>query len=253
MSWAALRETTGEEDRAYSLMGLFGVNMPLLYGEGGTKAFARLQQEITRQSSDDSIFAWTTAGNDSSAKNYCGGDATRKDLFAWRPDLFCSAFGVHTAWNADRLSALSPEQWMPATLRHTSTTYEESQHFLSLTAPILTLEDLRGASKVTVFAYNNYSPCHELTRTSLQVTLEESRAIAILSCCSESGRVGILLHQNEDGTYSRIVNESIFGVQFSELPRRYIRIRHREGLGVECHSGAYPCIDQLDVILCNRV
>ncbi len=33
MSWAARRKTTRIEDQAYSLMGLFQVNMPLLYGE----------------------------------------------------------------------------------------------------------------------------------------------------------------------------------------------------------------------------
>ncbi|KAK6703642.1 hypothetical protein SNK04_013572 [Fusarium graminearum] len=38
MSWAADRVTTRKEDSAYSLMGLFGINMPLLYGEG-EKAF----------------------------------------------------------------------------------------------------------------------------------------------------------------------------------------------------------------------
>ena len=42
MSWAARRTTTRVEDRAYSLMGLLDVNMPLLYGEG-KKAFHRLQ------------------------------------------------------------------------------------------------------------------------------------------------------------------------------------------------------------------
>ncbi|KAI6004964.1 heterokaryon incompatibility protein-domain-containing protein, partial [Pisolithus marmoratus] len=57
MSWAADRKTTRVEDRAYSLMGLFGVNMPMLYGEG-EKAFQRLQLEIIRTSSDHSIFAW---------------------------------------------------------------------------------------------------------------------------------------------------------------------------------------------------
>ncbi|KAI6110362.1 heterokaryon incompatibility protein-domain-containing protein, partial [Pisolithus thermaeus] len=57
MSWAAHRKTTRVEDRAYSLMGLFGVNMPMLYGEG-SKAFQRLQLEIIRVSSDHSIFAW---------------------------------------------------------------------------------------------------------------------------------------------------------------------------------------------------
>ncbi|KAI6126067.1 heterokaryon incompatibility protein-domain-containing protein [Pisolithus croceorrhizus] len=57
MSWAANRKTTRVEDRAYSLMGLLGVNMPMLYGEG-KKAFQRLQLEIIRVSSDHSIFAW---------------------------------------------------------------------------------------------------------------------------------------------------------------------------------------------------
>ncbi|KAI5993801.1 heterokaryon incompatibility protein-domain-containing protein [Pisolithus orientalis] len=57
MSWAAGRKTQRVEDRAYSLMGLFGVNMPMLYGEG-EKAFQRLQLEIIRTSSDQSIFAW---------------------------------------------------------------------------------------------------------------------------------------------------------------------------------------------------
>jgi Heterokaryon incompatibility protein (HET) len=57
MSWAAFRETTRAEDLAYCLMGLFDVNMPLLYGEG-EKAFHRLQEEIIKNSDDQSIFAW---------------------------------------------------------------------------------------------------------------------------------------------------------------------------------------------------
>lgn len=57
MSWASQRETSRKEDVAYSLLGLFGVNMPLLYGEG-TKAFHRLQLEIIKISNDESIFAW---------------------------------------------------------------------------------------------------------------------------------------------------------------------------------------------------
>ncbi|KAI6160372.1 hypothetical protein EDD17DRAFT_1887576 [Pisolithus thermaeus] len=61
MSWAADRKTTRVEDRAYSLMGLFGVNMPMLYGEGA-KAFQRLQLEIIRVNGDYSIFAWNPRG-----------------------------------------------------------------------------------------------------------------------------------------------------------------------------------------------
>ena len=58
MSWAANRQTTRTEDLAYSLLGLFSVNMPLLYGEG-EKAFKRLQYEILQSTNDESIFAWT--------------------------------------------------------------------------------------------------------------------------------------------------------------------------------------------------
>lgn len=57
MSWASHRSTTREEDQAYSLLGLLGVYMPMLYGEG-KHAFRRLQLEIMRTSNDQSIFAW---------------------------------------------------------------------------------------------------------------------------------------------------------------------------------------------------
>ncbi|KAI0403472.1 heterokaryon incompatibility protein-domain-containing protein [Xylaria palmicola] len=57
MSWASHRQTTRVEDQAYCLLGLFGVNMPLLYGEG-EQAFVRLQQEIMKESDDQTIFAW---------------------------------------------------------------------------------------------------------------------------------------------------------------------------------------------------
>jgi hypothetical protein len=58
MAWAAERVTSRQEDMAYCLLGIFDVNMPLLYGEGGPKAFCRLQEMIVRQTDDQSIFAW---------------------------------------------------------------------------------------------------------------------------------------------------------------------------------------------------
>ena len=59
MSWAASRRTTRLEDRAYCLLGIFEVNMPLLYGEG-VRAFYRLQAEILKTCNDESIFAWVS-------------------------------------------------------------------------------------------------------------------------------------------------------------------------------------------------
>jgi hypothetical protein len=58
MSWAASRWTTRVEDRAYCLMGIFDINMPLLYGEG-KRAFQRLQEEIIKSSTDHSIFTFS--------------------------------------------------------------------------------------------------------------------------------------------------------------------------------------------------
>ncbi|KAH7111829.1 heterokaryon incompatibility protein-domain-containing protein [Dendryphion nanum] len=58
MSWASRRETTRAEDMAYCLLGIFGINMSLLYGEGQERAFFRLQEEIIKRFDDDSILAW---------------------------------------------------------------------------------------------------------------------------------------------------------------------------------------------------
>lgn len=57
LSWASTRETTRDEDLAYCLLGIFDVNMPMLYGEG-VKAFTRLQEAILSQSADLSLFLW---------------------------------------------------------------------------------------------------------------------------------------------------------------------------------------------------
>lgn len=56
-SWASRRQTTLIEDRAYSLFGLFGINMPLIYGEGD-RAFLRLQHELIRKYDDGSLLLW---------------------------------------------------------------------------------------------------------------------------------------------------------------------------------------------------
>ena len=52
MSWAAKRRTTRKEDRAYSLLGIFDIHMPLIYGEG-EKAFLRLNEEIGKSSNGE--------------------------------------------------------------------------------------------------------------------------------------------------------------------------------------------------------
>jgi hypothetical protein len=49
MSWAETRQTTRGEDMAYSLLGIFDVHMPLIYGEGRANAVGRLRAAIDRK------------------------------------------------------------------------------------------------------------------------------------------------------------------------------------------------------------
>ena len=74
MSWASRRKTTRPEDEAYCLMGIFGVYMSTLYGEG-RNAFRRLQEEIMKHTVDTSIFAW---GGYSDERGEDGYFATRR-------------------------------------------------------------------------------------------------------------------------------------------------------------------------------
>lgn len=67
MKWASRRQTNRPEDIAYCLMGLFDINMPLLYGEGGEKAFFRLQEAILKGTDDHSILCFSTKNEDFSS------------------------------------------------------------------------------------------------------------------------------------------------------------------------------------------
>lgn len=73
MSWAAKRETTRVDDTAYCLLGIFGVNLPLLYGEGD-RAFMRLQEEVVKTKNDLSLLAWKLSedAKSTNADRYCG-------------------------------------------------------------------------------------------------------------------------------------------------------------------------------------
>ncbi|KAM5545093.1 hypothetical protein V8D89_001204 [Ganoderma adspersum] len=109
LSWAAYRETTREEDQAYSLLGMFDINMPTLYGEGN-RAFRRLQEQIMQRTPDQSLFAW--GGIYPSSQLSHDPDLTdtqkayhailqtrdwRRDLFATSPNFFDGCEGVRTA------------------------------------------------------------------------------------------------------------------------------------------------------------
>jgi hypothetical protein len=108
MSWAAERSTTRPEDEAYALMGIFGVQMPPLYGEGRQNAFRRLQLQIMQSTVDHSIFAWdadTVTGDmlAPTVKCFIRGrdygsiepDALPSLFRSLKPDFNMTNFGLH--------------------------------------------------------------------------------------------------------------------------------------------------------------
>lgn len=90
MSRASQRTTTRVEDIAYCLIGIHNVHMPLLYGEG-VNAFYRLQLEIIKTSSDESIFAWG---------------------HMWEAGHSLNGIGKILSWNSVRAS-----RWEPSNVR----------------------------------------------------------------------------------------------------------------------------------------
>ncbi|KAG1818216.1 heterokaryon incompatibility protein-domain-containing protein [Suillus subaureus] len=58
LQWVSTRVTTVPEDIAYSLFGIFGVALPILYGENAQNALGRLLQEIVARSGDITALDW---------------------------------------------------------------------------------------------------------------------------------------------------------------------------------------------------
>ena len=92
MSWAANRRTTRVEDIAYCLLGIFDVSMPMLYGEG-EKAFARLQEEIAKETNDLTLFAWQARALESSNSGDAGVQKYR-GILATSPAEFLNAGAI---------------------------------------------------------------------------------------------------------------------------------------------------------------
>jgi len=58
LQWASTRATTRQEDTAYSLFGIFGVHLPVIYGEKKHNALGRLLEAIVARSGDITALDW---------------------------------------------------------------------------------------------------------------------------------------------------------------------------------------------------
>lgn len=110
LSWASTRETTRIEDEAYCLLGIFGVNMPMLYGEG-ERAFYRLQEEILRQTEDHSFLLWTEVPDN----KLWHMPASQYPIFAPRPACFHRAGPLTSPGRRLGYEALKRSEYSPWT------------------------------------------------------------------------------------------------------------------------------------------
>lgn len=120
LSWASNRQTTRVEDKAYCLLGLFDIQMPLIYGEGDN-AFVRLQQTILARIHDHSLLAWSNSSEDSST----GGDgqdslstSLSTVVFPKSPAAFASA---------SRMIAVDMQSFLTAVMPLCVGSYEDHQ------------------------------------------------------------------------------------------------------------------------------
>jgi hypothetical protein len=85
MSWANKCQTKREEDGAYALLGIFGIHMPLIYGEGREKSYNRLRKEI-QESLKDEPNASPTGTSPQSPKRRHGND---REMQSFQQNVVC--------------------------------------------------------------------------------------------------------------------------------------------------------------------
>ncbi|KAI0695208.1 heterokaryon incompatibility protein-domain-containing protein [Cerioporus squamosus] len=187
MSWASGRSTTRVEDEAYCLMGLFGVNMPTLYGEG-RQAFQRLQYEIVKQSVDTSLFAWGKTVSRADLRNYTSHHTSRaanssndvQYLFAPSPSLFQPGCAYYTPRLKKPLQPYLPWQWKKAAKRNRRHAHHSDEH------PF-------GYHALPRFTITNYgAKCH------FPIIEADGFTVAVLLCEKGGEHLGLLLHESRN-------------------------------------------------------
>jgi len=106
ISWARKRITKREEDAAYSLLGIFSIHMPLIYGEGRRNALKRLQREIVIASRDEPLSplpSLSTTVSSSATTPQLRGDSI---LITSGPNTYTVTRGASTGQAFPRVSAL---------------------------------------------------------------------------------------------------------------------------------------------------
>ncbi|KAI1207344.1 heterokaryon incompatibility protein-domain-containing protein [Annulohypoxylon truncatum] len=201
MSWASHRKTTRIEDQAYCLLGIFGVIMPLVYGEG-KRAFVRLQEEIIKESDDQSIFAWCSNGSQDQDPNLVG--LAHGGLLAPSPSYFSNSGGIVRCKydSITRNENAEYERALP---------YAITNRGIQISLPVI--EYQRG-QKIFI------TPLREERQDISSIhTLEPSDTIAILNCQLAGTRSQIVIFLRRMGNEQNYTRE-LYWPELASLSRK---------------------------------
>jgi hypothetical protein len=181
LSWASNRRTTRKEDEAYCLLGLLGIYMPLLYGEGAN-AFLRLQEELIRRSDDDSIFAWWPQN----ASLY-----THRGILAQSPQDFAQSSNVYNAtWDDSHVDTYSITNRGVRLHLYGNTPRSKPKEFVaSLDCMIVNPNSNHVRERVTISLRNLDQQyirirCHEKTTADVELNARAKKAARVLFAVS---------------------------------------------------------------------
>ena len=97
LQWASTRFTTRPEDISYSLFGVFGLHIPVLYGESVGNALGRLLAEVISKSGETSILDWV--GKPSTYHSCFPATITPYQFLPRQPPDFTTPPSVSSTWN----------------------------------------------------------------------------------------------------------------------------------------------------------
>ncbi|EFW99930.1 het domain containing protein [Grosmannia clavigera kw1407] len=204
MSWMAKRKTTRTEDIAYCMLGIFGIHMALLYGEGH-RAFLRLQEEIIRVTNDQTIFCWQANVNGSNGTGI-------RHLFE-DSELYGNSHDRH------RKEEL--REWTSILAPHPTVFQDSALYFPESRNP-----DFRsaGADAGEPYAITNFG-----LRISLPLLYTSKGACAVLDVgyrrtSNVVSRVLIPLHRVHDGQYIRLSTKLLVTTVPEALMKKRTRI-----------------------------
>lgn len=212
MSWASMRKTTRLEDQAYSLLGLFDVNMPLIYGESH-KAFYRLQVEIMKLSNDDSLFAWSTEPIEN--QGYSLGESTSARGFR-----FLGLLAPSVVCFRDSHDIVTPKD-----LPNSHSPYDMVKQNISLSVVLVRLCPLPaeprnlscGLEEVDVVGTVRFSKnIHPVKAVDHGLVITPARQdakglktmclLAVLRCWNKDGYIAIPIKKLSSGAFQRVEN-----------------------------------------------